>query len=140
MNRISSPVPYPLPAGRYPLLGLAAASLVLGAGAIFAPQEIARLLGDADLAGHPAGSGYYRVLGLRDVVVGAGLIAGMRRGSVRPWLLVRAVGDLLDAATIGLPAVRHGRRRQMLTGLGLPLASVATSLGLWALLRTDENG
>jgi hypothetical protein len=117
---------------------LGGASLLLGAAALVKPREVAWLLGAAEVAGHRAGNRYYRILGVRDLILGAGLLAGAGRESVRPWLLARAASDLLDAATIGVPAVRQGRRRQILTGMGLPLASAGLSLGLWLLCARER--
>lgn len=118
---------------------VAGGSIVLGAAAILRPLDVARLLAPATIAGHTAGVRYYRLLGLRDIAVGAGLLAGLARGAAGPWLLARAGCDLIDCLTMGLPALQRRQTRQSLAGLALPLGSAALALTLRQVLRSTPT-
>lgn len=93
-----------------------AASLASGALMVALPARMARLYG------LPQRSGLIRALGVRDALVGLGLL----RGSRRIALLARAASDALDAALIARDA-RHGRSR--LATLARLAVAVTSSAG-----------
>lgn len=108
------------------LIGIA--SVLIGVAALAAPKTVAQVAGTAEFGGRLARHGYYRLLGLRDLVIGIGILAGLPRGQQGPWLALRAASDAVDAATIGPPAVRSGKPLRVATGIALPLGSAAGSL------------
>ena len=109
-------------------------SLGLGAAEIAAPKALARILGT-----RPRPALTRTVYGLREVAVGAGILASQ---NPRPWVWARVAGDTLDLLT--LAAIRGNRRARPAT-VALALGSVAavTALDLrtaLALGRDDEDG
>ena len=62
----------------------------------------------------PCRSGALRAAGLRDVLIGLGLVMGRHR---RPWLWARSVSDALDTAWLW----KTGRAAVVVGGVGLTL-------------------
>jgi hypothetical protein len=75
----------------------------------------------------PDRTGLVRAVGVRDVIIGLGLVLGRER---LPWLWARSVSDALDTAWLW-KTVRerpHGSRRRAVVaagGLGLTLVDLA---------------
>ena len=69
----------------------------------------------------PAGKLLGNVIGVRDLAVGAGQLAGLSRGGARPWIVAGAVCDLVD----GLATLRA---RDDLPALGVA-ATAAIAFG-----------
>jgi hypothetical protein len=94
--------------------------LVTGLGLVLAPRLSLRVI----VGGHHGRVlvTLARLVGLRDLVIGAGAIRAGRRGAnVGPWLRAGAAADGLDAAVAIVAGRRVGRVRRIL------LAAVATS-------------
>jgi hypothetical protein len=112
-------------------LGLGLLSVGLGPGELVAPRALARLVG--------VGSGgrtrpVVRGLGARELLVGAGLLAGRRPG---PWLWGRVAGDLVDLAVIALGA-RRARKRGRTWGALAAVAGV-TALDAMAAVAASRS-
>ena len=105
--------------------GVGAVSIGLGAFLTGAPGMASELFGMA---------GYQRVvrlLGLRDLVIGAGLVSGR---APRRWASARAVADFADAAMlIGGAVTGKFARQSAVLGIGTALGSGA--LGFWLARR-----
>jgi hypothetical protein len=109
----------------------------LGAGAVFFgvlpavfPRFFARLFGIAASA-EPSVATAIRSVGVRDVVLGVGLLQAARTGdqrAMRQWLLARAASDAGDAISVAV-ALAEGERSPRFVGLG-GLALVAAILGI----------
>jgi hypothetical protein len=116
-------------------------TLALGAGAVafglppfIAPTWCGRLLGIAH-ADNPTVATAIRSVGIRDVVIGAGLVRAVRAGDaaeVQRWLVARAASDAGDSVAVGL-AVAAGARGPRFLALGAVALSAAAFGG--ALLR-----
>ncbi len=84
----------------------AAGRLAYSAGLIFAPAQIAAAWIGKDAAAGAGAQIGVRGLAGRDVALALGLLAADLRGrSLRPWLILCAIGDLADlTATLVAPA------------------------------------
>jgi len=73
--------------------------------------------GMARLYGLPARGLFARVLGLRDIAIGAGLLAG---SDAKAWMTARAASDTVDTALIGVQVLKGPVRpvSRMLAGAG----------------------
>ncbi len=91
----------------------ALAAVRFGAGALLllAPKRATELFAGAGSASTGGDRMMIRALGIRDVILGIGLLIGLQEGRVRPWLRIGALADGVDAASAlmgrGLPASRR---------------------------------
>lgn len=87
--------------------GLGWFSLGLGVAELIMPGQISRLVGVRD----GEQNGLVRSYGVREVVAGVGLLT--HPAAAATWVWGRAVGDVLDIATVGHagPNDPHGRKR-----------------------------
>ena len=101
--------------------GIGWLSILVGLQLVVAPRSGTRIFGMGE---RPT---LGRVMGARDLVVGAGLL---RNDDTRTWLLARGINDALDAAIIlGGAASGIFPRNRALVGF-----AVATSLSVGSLL------
>jgi hypothetical protein len=89
-------------------------SIGLGILELVAPGSITRALG---VRGH---RGLVRAYGMRELVSGAGILAGRRPG---PFLWSRVAGDIVDLGTLGMAALR-GKRPIFAAGALAAVAAV----------------
>lgn len=101
--------------------GIGWLSVVVGLGLVVAPTSGTRRFGMGD---RPT---LGRVMGVRDLVVGAGLLRGKE---TRTWLVARGINDALDAAIV-LGGMVSGDFPRDRAPVGL---AVATSLSVVSLL------
>lgn len=105
--------------------GVGVVSIGLGAFLAGAPGPASELFG---MAGYRQ---IVRLLGLRDLVIGAGLASGR---APRRWAIARAVADAADAAMLLGGAVAGAFSRwKVLLGIGVALGS--GGLGFWLARR-----
>lgn len=110
-----------------------AAALVIGAGRIaigatflVAPRRIARAWAGIDGTRAPAAGMVAASVGIRDLVLGVGLVRALQRDEgVRPWLCYGAAADAVDAAG----ALRNLGSLPLTGRLSLPLALGAAAAG-----------
>jgi uncharacterized membrane protein len=95
-------------------------SLGLGAAQLAAPQRLADLAG---VAGDDRTRTIVRLLGLREIATGAGLIAGSHPA---PWMWGRVGGDAIDLALLASAADDRGTNRKRLAGAAAITAGIAT--------------
>jgi hypothetical protein len=93
-------------------------SIVSGAALAFAPKTTAKLYG------LPDNERFSMVLGMRDVVIGAGLVHG---GAERGFWLARAVSDGVDTALIARRALE---RREWFGIVRIAMGLGAVAVGL----------
>ncbi|QIN79720.1 hypothetical protein GBA65_15595 [Rubrobacter marinus] len=100
--------------------GIGWLSLAVGLQLVVAPTSATRPfgMGDSPTLG--------RIMGVRDLVVGAGLL----RGDTRTWLLARGINDAADAAIV-LGGMATGAFPRNRAPVGL---TIATSLSVASLL------
>lgn len=117
---------------------LAILRMALGLAALARPELVPRSLGvDSATAGRVGW--LVRMTGGRDVALGLGLADALRRGSgVRPWLLVTAVADAVDAAALAR-AVRQRRVSALPGGVGAVLAASGVVSGLLAAAAAGDE-
>ena len=113
-------------------LGLA--TVAFGATPLVAPSIFARLFGfpnpDASTAS------MMRSLGVRDVVMGAGLwSAASQDGEYVPWLLARLLTDGGDALAIAIGAGAGYRNRRFLALGAFAMGAMAGDAVLWGWAR-----
>ena len=111
---------------------LGGGALLFGVLPVIWPSQFARWCGIAS-ADDPTVATALRSVGVRDAVIGLGLLDALRRNdpSWRPWLLARAASDTGDTLAVGL-AIWSGARDRRFLGLG-GLALAAAAYG-WALV------
>jgi uncharacterized membrane protein len=116
------------------------ASLGLGLAKLLAPGPLARLLGVGE---DPTTTRVLRGLGVRDLVVGVGLLTSRR---ATPWLWARVAGDAMDLGLLGasLGAASDVKPGDMgrLTGALVAAGAVAAAdvLAAVAHARQDDDG
>lgn len=98
--------------------GLGWFSLALGAAELFAPDQLARLIGTR------SHTGILRAYGAREIAAGLGLLSGRATSG---WLWARVAGDALDLATLAMAAELRGADRRR---IGIATAAVAGVTGL----------
>ena len=78
-------------------------SIALGGTQVVAPRALARVIG---LAGHDTQKNVMRVMGMREIATGVGIL-----GESRPmrWLWARVAGDALDMALLAPSRMRFRR-------------------------------
>ncbi len=108
--------------------GLGWFSIGLGLAEIFAPKELARLIGTRN---H---SGLLRSYGLREIAAGAGILTQRDKG---PWLWSRVAGDALDLASLGAAL---GSDRTDRTRAAIATAAVAGVTALDLLCAQQLSG
>ncbi len=93
--------------------GLGWFSIALGAAELFAPRQVARLIG-VDEQKHTT---LLRAMGLREIGAGAALLG---QPQYAPWMWSRVGGDVIDLALLGA-ASREPQtdRRRLLTAIGV---------------------
>jgi hypothetical protein len=116
---------------------LALGRVMAGAGMLARPELLPRLVGvDAATAARVAWLG--RMLGAREVALGAGTLAALRRGpgggpgggpGAASWLLGSALSDAVDAAAFG-GAVARGHVRPVFGALVTATAAASAGVGL----------
>jgi uncharacterized membrane protein len=110
-------------------LGLA--SLGLGVAQLAAPRRVARLAGVEDSA---AAHLLIPLVGARELVHAAGLLAGRRKGT---WAATRVAGDALDLAVLGVAlATKATKRTAYVTAA---VAGIAAA-DVYATLRARRSG
>jgi uncharacterized membrane protein len=113
-------------------VGLGLLGLGLGLAELLAPRAIARLVGAG--SGRVA-TGVVRGLGARELVVGAGLLAGRRS---RGWLWARVAGDAIDLALLGAALRARPESRGRLVG-ALAVAGGVTALDAAAAVSATRD-
>jgi len=92
--------------------GLGWMSLGLGVAQLAAPDTVRRISGVDD---SPRSRAVVPIVGARELVHAAGLLASRRKGV---WAWTRVVGDAMDLTSLGVAiAHRGGRRRRRLVGV-----------------------
>jgi hypothetical protein len=112
----------------------AAGRFLVGATSWAAPRRATRLMG-LDIKA-PAGSYWARLFGIRDVVLGAGLVLADEGDDRRRWRVMGIASDVMDAVAGEIAARESGAKgasRWLLPGF----AAFAAALGVAGLL-TDE--
>ena len=118
-------------------------SVALGGGATafgVLPVAMPRLfgrLGGIQYAEQPSVATAIRSVGVRDVVIGLGLLRALQRGDQRDlhrWLVARTASDAGDAVAVSL-AIARGERTPGFYALGA-LALSAALLGAWLSQQT----
>jgi hypothetical protein len=107
--------------------GIALARVAIGVGATFAPSLVARLqFGSAS----PAQMITVRMLGARDLALGAGALLAARHGAngLRGWVEAGALADAVDAAAF----LRGGRGASRRRGLTILVAAGSAAASIWA--------
>ena len=114
--------------------GLGLSLLVFGVAPTLAPKTFAKLFAFATPDAET--TSMMRSVGVRDVAMGAGLLAAAASGAnYAPWLLARALADGGDTVSVSI-AIAQGQRhpRFILLG-GMALAAAIADATLWALAR-----
>jgi hypothetical protein len=124
--------------GRTALLGIAAARVAIGAGALFASRPALRALGFPQPGA--TANALAKLAGGRDIALGAlALLARDEPALLRTTGLVAAAVDAADALTFGFAARRKDGIGQ--AGLlGAVSGSAAAIGGLWAAHRLRPSG
>jgi hypothetical protein len=119
--------------------GLGLGALAFGIPPVFAPRAFGRAFGI--VAPDPPVATAIRSVGVRDVVLGAGLFwAAARGGKYAPWLLARAVTDAGDALAVGAAVLAGARERRFLALGALALGAAAVGAGLYRDARRAPGG
>jgi hypothetical protein len=111
--------------------GLGVGAVVFGIAPALLPSQFARRFG-ITAADDPTVATAIRSVGVRDVVIGAGLARAALRGEpglVRQWLLARLAADLGDALAVGVAVAAGVRDRRVLALGGHALG--AAGFGAW---------
>ena len=98
--------------------GLGWFSVGLGVAELLAPRAIARGIG---LRGRATSRNLTRLCGLRELVVGVGILSERRPAA---WMWSRVVGDVMDLALLGAGFVAPRARRGRLTAAAAAVAGV----------------
>jgi hypothetical protein len=116
-------------------IALGVATAAFGILPAIAPGTFARLFG-LPLDGGPATQMAIRSVGIRDAVMGVGLLsAAMHRGKYAPWLMARTLVDGGDAVAVSL-AFAAGVRNGRLAALGaLAFGAAIFDHALWHAAR-----
>ena len=103
-------------------------SIGVGLSAIAAPVPLMRAfgMGDRPKLGH--------FLGVRDLVLGAGILRGQNAGA---WVRARGIADALDGALI-LGGAATGAFRWDRAPIGLAAAAGFSALSVWLAQRLDR--
>jgi hypothetical protein len=102
-------------------LGLA--SIGIGLTELAAPQYVENMLGIEDRQTH---RGILRVLGVRELLHGVGLLTAKRgNGQLSTGVWARVAGDMLDSALLGIAATKTRR-----PGSFAPVAAAVAGIGV----------
>lgn len=111
------------------IVGLGAVTVAFGLGPLLAPHRFAQVFQFPVL--DPAIASMARSLGVRDVVMGVGMLAvAARGGNYRPWLLARLATDAGDTVSVALAVARGYRPPRFLALGGLALGAALTESAL----------
>jgi hypothetical protein len=113
---------------------VAGSRVVIGLTLLAAPTLITQHWVGEDDAGRPGARVLAMGLGVRDLVVGAGVLAALSQGgdAAKPWLLGSTVADLGDL----IAAVRHaGDLPNSAVGGTVVVAGAAATTGAWLLTQ-----
>ena len=105
----------------------------IGTGMLLAPQLLPQVLG-VDAAARSGTTWLVRMLGAREVAMGAGVLTADRSGGARAWALAGSACDGVDALAIGA-AVRRGAVSRT---WGSAVAVSALAAGLTGLARAGR--
>lgn len=107
--------------------GIAAARVAIGIGATLAPGLVSRLQFGSDSASQRV---TVRMLGARDLALGAGALLAARHGSagLRGWVEAGALADGVDA----LAFLRGGRDAARVRSLTVLVAGTSAAVSAWA--------
>jgi hypothetical protein len=111
---------------------IAAGRVAIGAGLLVKPELITTSwVGPAD-GTRPGVKLLGGGLGARDMVIGAGVLAGIRGGNAKPWLLGSALADSADLVS----TLRNGKElpKAALAGT-VAVAGGAAAVGFWLLTQ-----
>jgi hypothetical protein len=120
------------PAAEEPVVGraIAAGRVALGVGALTLPRLATRMLLGRGHGARPVDRMFTRMLGVRDLALGAATLAALQRGrpgAVRRMVLLGAAVDAVDGlVTLRQPAI--GRAKRWAIGTGALLAAAG---GVW---------
>jgi hypothetical protein len=117
---------------RHGLHALSAARVGVGVSMLARPATLAKSVG-VDSATAECVSWVTRMVGAREVALGAGTLLALRRGrDVREWALAQAFSDAVDAAVFAA-AVARGHARPLQGGAIAAVATsgAATALAAW---------
>ena len=108
---------------------VAAVRTGIGTVMLLAPALLPQLLG-VDPAARARTSWLVQMLGVREVALGAGVLAAGRSGGARPWAVAGSACDVVDAVVVGAAARRGAVHRSSgsavaLSALGAGLAGLA---------------
>ncbi len=102
---------------------LAWGRIAIGTALLVAPRQVARLLvGSAGAAREF--TAISRAAGVRDIALGAGLLAALEDGTARRWLRWSALCDLVA----GLAAARAGENSPWTTRRLVPVAAIGSAV------------
>jgi hypothetical protein len=119
--------------------GLGLGALAFGAVPVCAPRAFGRVCGIA--VPDPPAATAIRSVGVRDVVLGAGLWWAAAGGAgYAPWLLARAVTDAGDALAVGAAVLAGARDRRFLALGILALGAAGVGAGLYHAARSAPGG
>lgn len=93
--------------------------IALGAAELFAPRQVARLIGAAD---DEASRRILMAMGAREIGSGVGALSSPRPAG---WIWSRVAGDALDLSLLAAAARRHGAEPRRLAAAALAVAGVA---------------
>jgi len=114
-------------------LGIATA--LFGIAPALAPTFFARLFG-LPAEGGPAALAAIRSVGIRDAVMGLGLVsAAVHGGRIAPWLLARTLVDAGDAITVSLALAKGGGNPRLVALGALAFGATIVDHALWHAAR-----
>jgi hypothetical protein len=115
---------------------LGVATFLFGLAPAVAPGYFARLVGMAAAESSPATLSVIRSVGIRDAVMGIGLLsAAMHGGRLGPWLMARTLMDAGDTLSVSLAFARGGGSGRLAALGGLAFAATIVDHALWHAAR-----
>lgn len=115
---------------------LGVATLLFGLAPAVAPGYFARLVGVTPAETGPATLSFIRSIGIRDAVMGIGLLsAAMHGGKLAPWLLARSLMDLGDTVSVSLAFARGGGSSRLAALGALAFGATIVDHALWHAAR-----
>jgi hypothetical protein len=115
---------------------LGAARLSFGMALLFSPAPTLRFFWLDEEASRPIASEIARALGIREVVLGLGILGAlMRKTSPRPWLLASAAVDSADVTLTLMNSFSFLRRARLVTFVAGP---VTIPLDLYLAFNLEE--
>lgn len=110
--------------------GLGWFSIGLGLSEIFAPREVARLIG---VKNRPA---IFIALGVRELLSGIGILSARRPAG---WLWSRVAGDVMDLSLLGVAFTERGSGKERVEGAAASVAGVMIADVVCALQHSRET-